>query len=373
MNNKSFALILIVTLVLFLSSCVLAPGMQMDDSVSTPNVVIVPITADLIYDQELVKRRESSNLSAQLLERRNKDKQDFTYRIGPRDVLSITVWDHPELTIPAGEFRRADIAGHLVAEDGTIFYPYAGLVKVSGLSVAEVRQVLTKSISRTIAKPQLDVRVASFRSQKAYVVGEVAEPGPVPITDVPLTVVDAVNLVGGATAESDLLNVTVSRNGQVTYVDLLATYEKGDISQDMILQDGDIIQVPDSNLQKVFVLGEVARPSSYLIHKGRMSLSEAISDAGGVDQRSSNPARVFVLRGTRESAEIYHLNSDSPEALILGDKFKLLPRDIVYVDTAEVVRWNRLIENLVGTTTLLRNLSTIGTQSFDLQINSDIK
>jgi len=364
MKNKSFALILI----LILSSCSWAPGMQMDESLSTPNIVIMPITADLIYDQELIGRREASNVSAQLLAKRNKVKRDFQYLIGPRDVLSITVWDHPELTIPAGEFRGADIAGHLVAEDGTIFYPYAGLVKVSGLSVAEIRQVLTNRIARTIAKPQLDVRVASFRSQKAYVVGEVAEPGLVPITDVPLTVVDAVNLVGGVTPESDLLNVTVSRNGKVTYINLLATYEKGDISHDMILQDGDIIQVPDRNLQKVFVLGEVTRPSSYLMHKGRMSLAEAIGDAGGVDQRSSNPARVFVLRGTKQSAEIYHLNSESPEALILGDKFKLMPRDIVYVDTAEVVRWSRVIENLVGTTELLRNLSEIGVQSFDLTL-----
>jgi len=369
MKNKLLAYILILVLTQALNGCVWAPGMQMNDSLSTPNVVIVPITADLIYDQELVRRRETSNVSAQLLETRNNDKRNFTYRIGPRDVLSITVWDHPELTIPAGEFRGADIAGHLVAEDGTIFYPYAGLVKVSGLSVAQIRQVLTNRISRTIAKPQLDVRVASFRSQKAYVVGEVAEPGLVPITDVPLTVVDAVNLVGGVTAESDLLNVTVSRNGKVTYINLLDTYEKGDISQDMILQDGDIIQVPDRNLQKIFVLGEVTRPASYLMNKGRMSLSEAISDAGGVDQRYSNPARVFVLRGTRESAEIYHLNSDSPEALILGDKFKLLPRDIVYVDTSELVRWNRVIENLVPTTTLLRNLSFIGTRTFRLEVD----
>jgi polysaccharide export outer membrane protein len=317
----------------------------------------MPINHDLIYSQEVKQMREGTR---DVTEQSGSTK--YEYRIGPRDILAITVWDHPELTIPAGEFRSAEAAGHLVADDGTIFYPYAGLVHVGGKTMAEVRGILTQKLKSAITEPQLDVRVAAFRSQKAYVVGEVNEPGLIPINDTPLSVVEAVNLVGGVKDTADMLNVTLNRNGEVRKIDLLAIYEKAVTSENYILQDGDILQVPDRNLQKVFVLGEVVRPSSLILHKGRMSLSEAISDAGGVNQVTSNPARIFVVRGKTKSTEIYHLDSRSADSLVLGDQFKLQARDIVYVDTAGVTRWNRLIEQLLPTTELLRNLSTIETE-----------
>jgi len=351
----------VIFLAVFINGCAFSPGMTMVHAPETPNVKIVPITPKLIYNQEL---RQQSEVNEEVIKKRENDIKNYQYKIGPRDVLSITVWDHPELTIPAGEFRSAETAGTLVAEDGTIFYPYIGVVSVEGKTVGQVRKILTEKISRTIAQPQLDVRVASFRSQKAYIVGEVTTPGPQPITDSPLTVVDAINRSGGVTQNADMLNVTLSRDGVVHAIDLLAMYEKGILSDDFVLKDGDILQIPDTNLQKVFVLGEVARPSSYLMHKGRLTLSEAIGDAGGVDQLSSNPARIYVIRGGTNPAEIYHLDSSSPEALILGDQFKLRPRDVVYVDTAGITRWNRVISQILPTSLLLQSLSAIQYQSY---------
>jgi polysaccharide export outer membrane protein len=258
----------------------------------------------------------------------------------------------------------------LVAEDGTIFYPYVGTVKVAGKTVADVRQILTRKISRTIADPQLDVRVAAFRSQRAYVVGEVATPGPQPLTDIPLTVVEAVNQAGGVTPEADMVNVTLSRNGVVFDINLLSLYEQGDVSQDVLLQHGDILHIPNRIDQKVFVLGEVTAPSSYLMNKGRKTLSEALSDAGGVIQVSANASRVFVIRGSARKTSIYYLNSESPDALVLGDKFQLEPRDIVYVDTSGLTRWNRVVSQLLPTTQLLRNLSDIESQTFNNNNNN---
>lgn len=344
-----------------LTGCVMAPGMTMLPPARS-DVNIVPITANLIYQQEETLRKRVATPRVNAAKQMDIDAYD--YKIGRRDILNITVWDHPELTIPAGEYRSAEAAGHLVAEDGTIFYPYAGMVSVEGKTVAEVRLSLTEKIARTIAKPQLDVRVAAFRSQRVYVVGEILKPGPQSITDVPLTLVDAVNQAGGVNKDADMLNVTLSRNGKVYIINLLEMYELGDISQDMVLRHGDIVHIPDRNLQKVFVLGEVIKPSSYIMHKGRMSLAEAISDAGGVDQVTSNPARIFVIRGRGNVSDIYHLNSESPEALVLGDHFKLEPRDVVYVDTAGVTRWNRVMEQLLPTSELLRNISEIEAQSF---------
>jgi len=283
------------------------------------------------------------------------------YLVGPRDILNITVWEHPELTIPAGEFRSAESAGTVVGEDGTIFYPYAGIVKAAGRTVEDIRAELTAKLSKYIEQVQLDVRVTTYRSQRVYVVGEVNQPGIQLVKDVPLTVLEAVNSAGGVRPETaDLRNITLTREGKTYSINLLSLYEGGDISQNVMLKHGDVLNVPDSNFNKIFVLGETTiggtgagRSRSIFMNKGRMTLTEAISESGGVNQTTADPARIFVFRGGINKPEIFQLDAKSPDALLLADRFPLQPRDVIYVDRAEGIRWNQIIDQIQPTVTLL--------------------
>jgi polysaccharide export outer membrane protein len=290
------------------------------------------------------------------------DEPYTQYRVGPRDILNITVWDHPELTIPAGQFRSAEAAGNVVGEDGTFFYPYVGIVQAAGRTVEEIREELTKRLSKYIEFVQLDVRVASYRSQRVYVVGEVAQPGIQLVRDIPLTVLEAINNAGGVNSDADLRNITLTRDSKTFSINLLNLYEGGDISQNVLLQHGDVLNVPDSALNKVFVLGEtnhfvaggaIGRSRSLVMNKARMTLTEALSEAGGFDQETSDPARVFVFRSGLGNPEIYHLNAKSPDALLLADRFQLQPRDVIYVNRAEGIRWNQIIGQIQPTVNLL--------------------
>jgi polysaccharide export outer membrane protein len=359
-----------------LSACAIVPGdqtygMREQSSIKLPvkqaeelvpaNVKVKPISAELIIEMEqAAKSAETLTQTAEETSRTNTNPVMDDYKIGPGDILSITVWDHPELTIPAGSFRSADQAGNLVSEDGTIFYPYVGSIQVSGKTVREVRDLLAKRLAKVIEKVQLDVRVIAFRSKRIYVVGEVKQPGLLEINDVPLTIVDAVSRTGGFTQDADHSQILLTRAGKIWRVDLQALYEFGAISQNIKLEPGDIINVPDRAQNKVFVLGEVLKPGSFFMNKKRITLAEALADAGYINQQSANPSWVFVMRGRTESPEIYHLNSKSPDALLLADRFPLHARDIVFVDTAEVARWNRVISNILPTATLLNTIS--GTQ-----------
>ncbi len=366
---------LLIFSILTLSACGFAPGMHLSESGwKDGRVDVTPITGELLASQLLEQARsypvskDGSKLRKQL--------DTYQYRVGPHDVLQITVWDHPELTTPAGQFRDSAETGNLVRSDGTIFYPFVGVINVSGRSVEGIRIMLTSRLEKYIRSPQVDVRVAVYRSKKMYVTGEVARPGVLPITDTPLTILDAINQSGGIKSainigqeyEADLQNVILSRAGREYRIDVLSLYKQGNLSQNYLLQNGDSLHVPDNNFNKVFVLGEVKNPRSLRIHHGRITLAEAIGDVQGFDLSFANTGRVYVIRGiipangksgtempwqqnpaTLKQAAIYRLDASSADALILADQFKLQPRDVVYVATHPVADWGRTLSHLSTT------------------------
>jgi polysaccharide export outer membrane protein len=339
-------------------------------------ISLVPINATVIVNQ--IRQRKLRSPSQDPLPPQS--GQPFVYRVGAQDVLQVTVWDHPELTMPAGQYRTAADTGNLVRQDGTIFYPYIGVVSVAGKSLEEIRRLLAEKLARYIEKPQVDVRVAAFRSKRVYVTGEVVKPGMQPITDVVLHVLEAIQAAGGVrsadsaassagqlAAVADLEHVKLTRDGTVYNINMLAMLFGGDLSSNILLRDGDVLYVPDNFSNKVFVLGEVKNPSALLIHNGHMTLAEALGDVGGVDMSTSNPGQIYVIRSgdlvaaadqNGAAAEqqmedfkptIFHLDASSPDALILADQFDLQSRDVVFVATAEIVRWGRLLNQLQGT------------------------
>jgi len=318
------------------------PGPKGDEALPA-NVSVQDITASMIVALEQKKEVQPSRartVEAQAL------IDNYAYVLGPGDIISVTVWDHPELTIPAGSFRSAQESGNRIAQDGTIYYPFVGVIKVAGKTLAEARELLTQKLDKYIEGVQLDVYMVTYRSKQVYIVGEVAKPGAQQITDIPPSILEMVNRTGGFTGEADHRNITLTREGTTYRVDLQALYENGDHSQNILLNPGDIVNVSDRQLNKIFVLGEVRQPGSFLMSKHRKTLAEALADAGGVNPLTADAGQVYVVRGNNQQSAIYHLDASSPDALILADRFPLQARDVVYVDAADIVQWSRVMSNI---------------------------
>jgi polysaccharide biosynthesis/export protein len=355
--RKTFAMykLMPLMLVLWLPGCFLAPGMDMntDDGmteVELPTMKngqlvkektrIVPITADLIIERENARRQAGNNLPLV-------NQNNTSYQIGPQDRLQITVWEHPELNDPGGEKIMPELAGKVVDENGDLYYPYVGTLHVAGKSVSEVRSELTHELSKYFKKVKLDIRVLSFQAHRMAVVGEVRNPGVVTMTDTPLTVAEAISRAGGATLDSDFNNVALARDGKLYKLDVQALYEKGMTTQNLQLQDGDVLNIGDQKDSKVYVMGEVGRQQAIKINKGRMSLSQALAEANGVDFNTSRPGDIYVLRAGDMQPEIFQLNAESPDAMILAQQFPLQAQDTLFVGTAGVTQWSRVLNQIL--------------------------
>ncbi len=341
----------LLAIALLVQACVIAPGMKMTEPAELPGGQVVRVqslTLALLNQME-----EDRKLAARELVREFSSTWE-RYRIGPGDVVQVTVWDHPELTIPAGSFRDAASSGQQVGDDGRMYYPYVGVVVAAGMTVSELRVVLTEDLSNFIENPQLDVRVVAYRSKKVYVVGEVNNPGVLPLDDVPLMIADAISLSGGLTENAHKSGVNVSRDGVVHEIDLKALYDFADASQNLMLKHGDIVNVLDRSQQKVFLMGEVRNPSSVEIINGRLTLAAALGEAGGVNQNTANPSAIYVIRGTdRDNPQIFHLDAQFATGMLLAERFDMQAQDVVFVDTAGVSQWNRVISQLLPSITII--------------------
>ncbi len=366
--RKLFPLLLIV----FFQGCAYAPGSHIDaggwwsdydtpdeeDLTDLVNVSrIGPETLRNAIDSQVPPPDQALRL----------DDSDFQYRVGIGDVLQVTVWDHPELTIPAGSQRSSSESGNVVNENGAIYYPYIGYVDVLGLTTQEIREDISVRLAEYIESPQVDVSVAAFRSQRVYVSGAVEQPGVYPLTNVPTRLVDAVSQAGGLADGADWRHVTLIREGGNYQLSLKDVYQNGNKLHNVLLKSGDVINVPLGDDRKVFVLGEVGKSSTLAMGRNGLTLAEALANVGGLNERQSDATGVFVVRRAEHAAwngadgsesssnneendrliDLYQLNLKDATALVLADGFTLQDRDLVYVTAAPLARWNRVISLLV--------------------------
>ncbi|ROO25820.1 hypothetical protein SAOR_11920 [Salinisphaera orenii MK-B5] len=281
------------------------------------------------------------------------------------------------------------VRGQPVSADGTIYVPHVGQVEARGRTLAELRQAVSRRLAGVITQPAVDIQMLQYRSKYVYVSVEEAAPCAVPVTDVELTVLEALNqcdtlaLLARESADVQRYarqdedktaispederrirtvgvdSVILFRDGRMRRLNLNELYAKGET---VSLQPGDRLRIDDHNDQ-VFMVGEFRIQRAVPYSSGGISLIDAIADAGGVVPESGEAQTVYVLRDfVHERAvdagdsddnaiivrpKVYKVDLDSPQGFILATRFRLNPRDVVFAASAPLVPFNRAIDELV--------------------------
>lgn len=319
------------------------------------STTLKPITPQLVKAERAAREKQVSQDISKLL------AKPGPYMIDNGDVLSIVVWDHPELsnaaTVSTGATTgtgadmstaaaTAPPAGFMVDHEGIIQFPYAGPLKVAGLTQDQARNLLTTKLSRYLKQPKVTLRVNSYRSKRVYVDGEVKNPGLQAINDIPMTLVEALNRAGGVLPTGDQSQIVVNRSGTNYQINLPQLVQRGINPGSIMLASGDVVRVRSRDESKVFVSGEVIVPRAMPMHNGRLTLNEALGESGGINPTSGDSSQIYVVRKTESDQIVYQLDGRAPGALAMAEGFELNPKDLVYVGATPLANWNRAISLL---------------------------
>lgn len=198
------------------------------------------------------------------------------YRVGPGDVLDITVYDNDDLKTKVR-----------VSTNGAIVMPLLGQVEVDGLTVPEIAGRLTDLLADGyLINPQVNVFVQEFRSKKVVILGQVRNPGLIELSG-PISFLELVSRAGGLEKDAGE-GATVKRqedgNDIVIPVDLKSLVEGGDLSQNVQILDGDTVVISKAGM--CYVTGEVQEPNSYACTE-TTSVLQMIALASGFTGKAS--------------------------------------------------------------------------------------
>ena len=196
------------------------------------------------------------------------------YRIGVGDEMTLTIWGIPE----EGNFRFS------VNRDGMAAIPHIGMVRLAGYTIAEAERVISARLSQYYTGFQMNLSMGRLSSIMIYVTGNARRPGAYTISSFS-TLVNALIASGGPSGNGTLRNIELKRDGRTVAVfDMYAMLLQGDKAQDVRLQAGDVIHIPQVG-PLVGLAGEVQRPGVYELN-GATRVQDLLYIAGGLNART---------------------------------------------------------------------------------------
>ncbi len=320
----------------------------------TPDRKSIPITIEDVLRQHAAGgiSRNTPDLNERLRSMAAISRFSQDYLLGPGDIIELTVFGIEDL-------KKKELS---LDSEGKVSLPFVNEVQLMGLTPRESEIKIAALYEASVMKnPQVSVGVKEYKSQFVNVMGAVFKPGTYQLTR-RAYLVDALAMAGGLLAEKADSKVFVQRAGLKTdaeavagvekpatiEIDLIQLLEKGDVSLNVPIYAGDIINVPLREDRFYYVLGDVNRGGAFEIKKGeRITLTRALASAGGLMTTHKAGKTVILRQGPDGSTkqipvDVVRLLKGRAEDMVIAQN------DVVFVPGSTTKTVGKGIMNSIG-------------------------
>ncbi len=243
------------------------------------------------------------------------------FLLGPEDVLQIAVWGNKELTTEMP-----------VRPDGYISFPLIGDVKAKGLTPDQLKEKMADRLRDYITDASITVIVKEINSIKISIWGQVNAPDTYKVNR-PISLLHLFSLGKGFTEQADLHNSYLLRNGKKLELNIHDLVNSGDFSQNIWLQQDDLVYIADNFDKRINIMGEVQKPQVITFHEG-MTVLDAILTAEGLTDVARPRSTQVYRKSSSGSKAIQKIQVELDKVIFDGDLSKnllLQPGDIIHV------------------------------------------
>jgi polysaccharide export outer membrane protein len=275
----------------------------------------------------------------------------YEYAVGSSDVISINLTDTDDID-----------GSYIIGPNGNIDLPFVGKIYVENLTLNETKKKLISVLKKYYKSYDLQIKIEEFNSSKVYVIGAVKNQLTINLNQKPIKLIDAAIQANYDPNSSDKNygnKGLLRRDNQVYKIDINNIFESTDAKNNFYLKKNDVLFV-DRNSDTLLVFGEVTKPGVYFPNLD-YSLTELISSAG-LNNLTANASKVYVIREDYDTflkINVFKLNIKNPINLVVGKRFMLQPKDIVFIPPTGLVKWNRVISLLTPQTDLFTSYNPI--------------
>nr|WP_290447025.1 polysaccharide biosynthesis/export family protein [Acinetobacter lwoffii] len=259
------------------------------------------------------------------------------YSLSPGDILSISLWAYPEIS---------GSEGYQIDQRGSINFPMIGHYKAAGKSLTQVNRELRNQLSRYLKTPDVIVRVLSYQGKYYSIQGSAGKGGIYYLTDQPVSLYSALGMAGGI---GDNASINLIRQGRNYSLNTIELEKAGYSLHNLLIQPNDTIYVNARENHKIYVMGESGKNQALQMRVEEMSLTDVLGESLGINPFTASRSKIYILRSqqNQKMTQIYQLDLSNIGDFGLASQFKMRSNDIVYVDTTGLVRWQRIINQIL--------------------------
>jgi polysaccharide export outer membrane protein len=325
---------------------------EVESASAAGQIQLVPVTAATLPP---AAAKQAAIFPAELT-----SASEFAYdKLAPGDRVSLRIWESGTPTVFTGNGGASDLGEVVIDASGRLYVPYAGALKVTGMTIDDVRAEIIRKLRTVVLDPQVDIHAVESRSKLVSVQGAAAKTGSFPIDRGRTRLSALLADVAPDQKNPEMLEVTVRRGeaeGRARLSDIYANS-----ALDIALRPGDSVILRDV-VEHVTVLGAAGVQGQVQVPKRDFNVMDALGEARGLSVEDADPRAVFLLRSQADPGApplVYHFDMRRPETIALARRFVVRDNDAIMISSAPFAQTRKVLQAFAQGITGLRSATLV--------------